>query len=322
MRKNYFLITIDTEGDNFWQWDEKTPITTNNALFLSRFQMLCNEYGFKPTYLVNYEMAKSNVFIKFANLSLREGLCEIGMHLHAWNTDPYYKLDLRNDVDSHGLPYITEYPTEIIEKKVETMTTLIEKTFGVKPVSHRAGRWATNADYARILEKHGYKYDCSFTPGVSWQSCFGYSNYSFGNSYLRSKNRISHFYDTTILEIPLQGYKNKRLKTENIYSVKSFFKNLWYSLKRKQVINFRPNGKNIYDLLYMIKKNYKSKQNYLMFMLHSSEFMPGGSPTFKTSEDIDLLFKDLKIIFDELKKRNYIGLTIKQYGELLGGGDK
>ena len=54
-----FLITIDTEGDNLWS----TPmeVTTYNARNLHRFQLICNEYGFKPTYLTNYEMATGSV---------------------------------------------------------------------------------------------------------------------------------------------------------------------------------------------------------------------------------------------------------------------
>ena len=61
-----FLISIDTEGDNLWAWKKGDIITTNNACFLERFQSLCNEFGFKPTYLTNYEMAKSQEFVKFA----------------------------------------------------------------------------------------------------------------------------------------------------------------------------------------------------------------------------------------------------------------
>ncbi|WP_395754844.1 hypothetical protein [Edwardsiella ictaluri] len=50
-----FIITIDTEGDNLWQNHDR--ITTENARYLPRFQLLCEKYGFKPVYLTNYEMA-------------------------------------------------------------------------------------------------------------------------------------------------------------------------------------------------------------------------------------------------------------------------
>ena len=51
-----FIITVDTEGDNLWGYKEGDTITTNNALYIPRFQELCENYGFKPVYLTNYEM--------------------------------------------------------------------------------------------------------------------------------------------------------------------------------------------------------------------------------------------------------------------------
>lgn len=46
-----FLITVDTEGDNLWQWKPGEKITTENSLFIPRFQELCEKYGLIPTYL-------------------------------------------------------------------------------------------------------------------------------------------------------------------------------------------------------------------------------------------------------------------------------
>ena len=62
-KKPFLLITIDTEGDNLWSHPK--DITTENANFLPRFQSLCESYGYKPTYLTNYEMACSDIFKEF-----------------------------------------------------------------------------------------------------------------------------------------------------------------------------------------------------------------------------------------------------------------
>lgn len=32
-----FIITIDTEGDNLWNWEEGAPISTENAKYIPRF---------------------------------------------------------------------------------------------------------------------------------------------------------------------------------------------------------------------------------------------------------------------------------------------
>lgn len=53
----HFIITVDTEGDNLWEYKKGTPIGTENAKYLPRFQSLCEKYGFKPVYLTNYEVS-------------------------------------------------------------------------------------------------------------------------------------------------------------------------------------------------------------------------------------------------------------------------
>ena len=55
--------------------------------------------------------------------------------------------------------------------------------------------------------------------------------------------------------------------------------------------------------------------DYIMFMLHSSEFMPNGSPTFRTEEEIDRLYEDLRILF-KYSSNFFEGLTIGEYGLL------
>ena len=70
--KKYFIITIDTEGDNLWGVrcypKPLSRITTQNGSFLERFQLLCEKYGFLPTYLVNYEMAHCQPFIDMVDI--------------------------------------------------------------------------------------------------------------------------------------------------------------------------------------------------------------------------------------------------------------
>ena len=88
--KPFFLITIDAEPDNLW--DKPKNITSHNAEYLPRFQSLCESYGFKPTYLTDYEMSNSSTFQDFGRDIIKNKTGEIGMHLHAWNTPPIKKI--------------------------------------------------------------------------------------------------------------------------------------------------------------------------------------------------------------------------------------
>ncbi|SQC58008.1 deacetylase [Klebsiella pneumoniae] len=168
MHNPAFLITIDTEGDNLWQ--KHDSITTENARYLPRFQQLCEKYGFKPVYLTNYEMAIDPFYIEFARDVIARGTAEVGMHLHAWNSPPTEPLTAD---DWRHKPYLIEYSDAMMREKVDYMTRLLEDTFQTKMVSHRAGRWAFDERYARLLVEYGYQVDCSVTPRVNWKTAKG-----------------------------------------------------------------------------------------------------------------------------------------------------
>ncbi len=70
-------------------------------------------------------------------------------------------------------PYLIEYSDAMMREKVDYMTRLLEDTFQTKMVSHRAGRWAFDERYARLLVEYGYQVDCSVTPRVNWKTAKG-----------------------------------------------------------------------------------------------------------------------------------------------------
>src|SRR5436309_5735304 len=108
-----FIITIDTEGDD--EWARPNPILTRNAAYLPRFQALCDEFGFKTTWLTNYEMAISPEFIRFGREVIDRNVGEIGMHLHAWSSPPIKPLTY----DDHAThPYLIEFPVEVMAAKI------------------------------------------------------------------------------------------------------------------------------------------------------------------------------------------------------------
>ena len=51
---------------------------------------------------------------------------------------------------------------------------------------------------------------------------------------------------------------------------------------------------------------------HVEFSLHSSELMPGGSPTFRRASDIERLYEDLEILFEELSTW-CSGITLKAF---------
>lgn len=310
----YFIITVDTEGDNLWKWKEGEPITTRNVYWLDRFQRLCDQYNFKPVWLSNWEMLQNDDFVTFIKEGIASHTCELGMHLHAWNTPPLFTLSKgRNS----GAPYLIEYPPEVMEEKVRSITDLIRQKFGFTPVSHRAGRWAMNDTYFRLLQKYGYKIDCSYTPGISWKSSNGQTAGFGGSDYMN----VSHAPQMIrkVLEVPVTVKKTHRVFIPEKKTFRNTLATMYHALKGKNVW-LRPNGNNLDEMLWLIDESVKTGSDYLMFMIHSSELMPGGSPTFPDKDSIATLYRHLKMIFDRIAK-DYIGCTLEEYYERILPGN-
>lgn len=307
--KRSFIITIDTEGDNLWAVsDLRTPIRTENADYLYRFQELCEKYGFVPTYLTNYEMANAKAMKELGREGLKKGTLEIGAHEHAWNSPPYFPL-IKSPL-KRGKPYLGEYPQLIIRKKLEYLTGLLEETFQCPITSHRGGRWCLNDVIIRELDRLGYIVDCTCTPGISWESNPGWSIGSRGSNFSGCENR------PFMLTYPQSGgMKKSGLVEIPVTSVKKVENGVpkW----------FRPDGNNLPELLGILDYLYSGGAFYIEFMLHSSELMPGGSPTFARKGQIEKLYKDLDILFDEVRKHGFQGTGLsdfaREYRKKTGG---
>lgn len=318
-RRVPFLITIDTEGDNLWS--KPRTITTENAHHLPRFQRLCERHGMRPTWLTNWEMACDPAFQEFGRDVLARGAGEIGMHLHAWNTPPL--VPLTPDDFTH-MPYLMEYPEDVMREKIARMTDLLEVTFGAPMRSHRAGRWGFDARIARLIAARGYRTDCSVTPHVSWRGERGAPQGEGGpdfrgfpeNPYLLDLDCIGRPGNSGLLEVPVTiapcGGATRRRLHVMFRGVRPARRALNLLLPQRRWL--RPNGRNRAAMLRMVREGVASGATHLMFMTHSSELMPGGGPYFATARAIDSLFDDLEALF-ALASDRCAGMTLSEFTE-------
>lgn len=302
MRKRYFIITVDTEGDNIWeckaQRKELLVPQTKNALYISRFQQLCEKYQFYPTYLVDYEMAQSAAFVEFGREIIKKVSGEIGMHMHAFSTPPFYELP---DIGGKGLAFAGEYPQNILYQKMEYMTKTLQDIFQINISSHRGGRWYLDNRILKSLDRLGYLVDCTVTPGISWKSTKGQTRVAQGSDYSKYQTKVYRLRDTNMCELPVTIKSRVRTSFCSGNFIQS--KKIW----------LRPNGENLNDMIWLVNKNLGEKQNYLEFMIHSSEFMPGENPVFKTRENIERLYDQMDSLFSYIKGKGYIGITCSDY---------
>lgn len=295
----YFIITVDTEGDNLWNYSKGVEVQTHNALYISRFQELCEKYSFKPVYLTNYEMIKNLDYVEYVKSKSLIGKCEVGIHVHGWNNPPFYDLNGING----GNAFLVEYPDEVMEEKFKVTYDLITSAIGKAPFSHRAGRWIMDKRYFNLLEKYNVLVDCSYTPTISWMDTKGESR-AYGCDY--SKVSCHAHMVGNVLEVPMSIIKTR--KVFNISNIKAITKQV---LQGKSIW-LRPASSGLQEMKWLLRSN-PNNDNFVEFMIHSSELMPGGSPYFQTKNDIDELFKTMDSLFAYAVSNGFFGCTLEEF---------
>ncbi len=315
-----FIITVDTEADN--QWKKVGDVSLKNIKYLPRFQSLCEKYNFTPTYLVAYEIANNSNAVEMLSRWQKENRAEIGAHLHPWTNPPFINEEKERRVNT----YPCELSDKMLWQKLKSLTEIIKNRFGKSPVSFRAGRWGFDGRIANYLLKLGYKVDCSITPKTTWQKVKGEKNggpdfrvaavYPY---YLSNKN-IFKTAKQGLLEVPMTilytGILNKeysritkwfsRLPNSLLKRGlnKLFFRRQWCRIKSSTKVE------DLYKLYQSAKLNQLPA---IEFMVHSSELMPGGSPSYKTKDDIEKLYQKLNLFFRYLQENNVLGCSLSVF---------
>jgi hypothetical protein len=74
----------------------------------------------------------------------------------------------------------------------------------------------------------------------------------------------------------------------------------------------RPNGCNRAAMISQVEEAAAAGASHVEFMLHSSEFLPAGSPTFPDSESIERLYGDLEALFERASTL-FTGVTLTEF---------
>ena len=88
------------------------------------------------------------------------------------------------------------------------------------------------------------------------------------------------------------------------------------SFVRKEELWLRPISKSFEKLVYLTEIVLAEDIDYLEFMIHSSELMPGGSPYFKTSEDIEIAYCVMEKYFKYVSDIGFCGATLSSYADI------
>lgn len=318
-----FIVTIDVEEDN-WGYAH-AECTLENIRQIPRLQNIFEKYKVKPTYLLSYPVVCSDWAARILAHIVSQQRCEIGTHLHPWNTPP-----LTEDINESN-SMLKNLPYELQVAKLTTLTEKIQNTFGTKPQSFRAGRWGLGATTIDALVSCGYRVDTSVTPTVSW------SKYGSGPQY--QEVRTEPYWITgngnsqahqSILEVPTTiGFNRWPF---------DFWHKIYVQLERNSLSFLRPIGlmhrtgllRKIWlspeinstdDMILLAKLLIKKGTRFLNLSFHSTSLVPGKSPFVKNAAELELFYNKIDKLLAYLSANtNLVSLTLSevriQHGDL------
>ena len=303
MHTIFLVITIDTEEDQWNHWEEKVSVTNVSAL--TQLQAVFDKYGFTPTYLVNYPVAADPGASKILEKILNRGRCEIGTHLHPWNTPPIREAKNKKNSMLGNLSY------ELQLEKIFFATDFIEKRFGLRPISFRAGRWGLGRNTIRALMSCGYQVDTSVTPFLSWEADGGppFVSETIDPYFINLTNEtLGQIDENAILEIPATiGYS--RWPFKRMRSIERMIEDLPACLHAKGLANrlnivrkisLDPEAENIGNMLLLSRLAIEKGIKVLNVFFHSNSLVPGLSPFIKTETELNELYDRLSRYFESL----------------------
>ena len=321
----YFIITIDTEGDN--QWDHGRDLTVENIRYIPRFQELCEKYDIRPTYLITTEVCQNEYAKELFSEYVKNDVAEIGAHLHSWTTPPFKEVEgLRENDSNHA--FATELPYDLLKQKISTLTDQITACCGRRPTSFRSGRYGFNREVAKALLENSYLVDSSVTPFISWSTHKGVPDGSGGPDFIKySPYPYSYnLQEGSLKEIPITIAPTRFPLNANWHLARYYFSHVNNSLILRTFRKFffasqpvwaRPvPGMTINSFRELLSEIKRKKLPFLTMMFHSSELMPGCSKYRPDNESIEELYRLLEDFFVLLKTNQIGSVTLTKAAQI------
>ncbi len=297
------LFTVDVEPDDAWANHQNESV--RNVRELERFQELLDRYGARATLLVTYRVVQSDEMVELLRkLAFRHG-AEVGAHLHPWETPPFMKSNL--DARYPSFPH--ELPVSLFEEKLTTLTEAIAARIG-PPTSYRAGRWGFSAEHIPALERLGYEVDTSVTPWIDWRVTIGIPTDDQGrggpdfrfaprNAYRPAYTDVTRHGNASLVEVPVtvsftrptppwiqDWYGRLPLLVRRLLRKAEILRPVWAM----------PAEQTEERLAAMMDSLWRQSPSHINVALHSSELMENGSPSSRTRQAVDGMFRRLEAI--------------------------
>lgn len=308
-----FLVTVDTEEDNWGEYACRHP-TVENLRELPTFQTLCERYGIRPTYLVNYPVVTSDLGRGILD-ELRARKAGFGAHCHPWNTPP---------VEEQVGPYasfLSNLPATLVQQKLHRLTEAITLAAGERPTCFRAGRWGVGPGVTTALHALGYRIDSSVSPFVDWSAEGGPDHSAHPRTAYRFHPETPFRPDPTgpMVQIPAtigfwqrdQDRAMARLRLARrvprvLRAVGMADRLRWATLRW-----LSPETASGKDMVRLARTLLQQGARYLNLTFHSTTLLPGRTPFVATAADRVRFVERLARIFEFVQEADLRPATLE-----------
>ena len=298
------IITVDTEEEFDWNAPPNTENrSVSHAGELSRLQDLFEEYGARPTYVVDHPIATTQSSVDVLKRFLDREKCEIGAHLHPWVNPP---------VEEEICPrntYLCNLPSALRQEKLGVLTDAIRSAFGEAPTTFKAGRYGFSFDMAAPLVALGYTVDTSVIAYMDSSDGLGPSFATTGNEpfwipsiAVNGANGASRLLEVpctvgfTRRPFPAVARLHRRLATGLARRLRTV--GILWRLGILRKIVFSPEGYAAHDLNRLARTMGVESDVVLNLTLHSPSVQPGNTPYVRTAADLEAFFANLRSVLE------------------------
>jgi len=301
--RGFLVVTIDTEEEGLWSGKYTSQATVENIASVSRFQTVCDQFSIQPTYLVTSPVAESPTAVKVLRSIQEEGRCEIGAHIHPWNSPPI----VAGNTYPHD-SFLCNLPIDIQHAKLKQLTDRIEKNFGRRPLSFRAGRYGMSASGIKVLRDLGYRVDSSVLPRADYRAEKGpdFREATCWPYFPSNDDILIRGSDDSLLEIPVTaGFTHHRFELAGSLR-RQAMRTPWRQLRAVGILDrtgiatkvkLSPEQATLKQMKQLARAVTRRGVPLLVLMFHSSSLLPGCSPYVRTKDDLEWFLKRLEAFF-------------------------
>jgi glycosyltransferase involved in cell wall biosynthesis len=160
-------VVIDVESEFDWAkgiWTDTGRVSSIIGL-RDRFDLF-RRHGVKPTLAVDHPIISTPESAAIVEALAREG-CEVGVHLHAWNTPPI--VGPKDDWHS----FSGNIGPSLERLKIGRLARRIEERLGRRPTIFKAGRYGLGPNTVEALIELGFEIDLSICPAYDFSAMGG-----------------------------------------------------------------------------------------------------------------------------------------------------